>query len=118
MRKNSGQSLVCKIIYLEPAKRDLERFRVFMNENGLSNERINHILSGILNSIRNLEGNPRLGFSIGARYGYTTPYRGYITDPYIAVYEIVKGTVEIRRIYHQREDYIRDILVIEPGNPP
>ena len=103
-----------KIIYLEPARRDFERFREFMLQNGVSESRIDHILNGVIDSIRNLEGNPRLGYSIGAKYGYTTQYRGYITDPYIAVYEIVGNTVEVRRIYHIREDYIRDILVIEP----
>ena len=103
-----------KIVYLEPAKRDFERFREFMLANGVSAERVAHILNGVIDSIRNLEGNPRLGFSIGARYGFTTPYRGYITDPYIVVYEVTSTNIEIRRIYHQREDYIRDILVYEP----
>ena len=103
-----------KIIFLEPAKRDLERFREFVTQNGISEERANHILGGVIDSIRNLEGDPRLGFSIGARYGYTTPYRGYITDPYIVVYEISGNSVEVRRIYHHREDYICDILVVEP----
>ena len=103
-----------KIVYLELAIRDLERFRMFMRSNDMTEERINHILSGVIHSIRNLKDNPRLGFSIGARHGYTTPYRGYITDPYIVVYEITDETVEIRRIYHQKEDYIRDIIVIEP----
>ena len=103
-----------EIIILAPAFRDLERFRVFMQERDMSEERISHILNCVLDSIENLKGNPRLGFSIGVRYGYTTPYRGYITDPYIVVYEILGDFVEIRRIYHLREDYIRDILVIEP----
>ena len=103
-----------KIVYLEPAMRDLERFREFMRQNSVSEERISHILNGVIYSIRNLSGNPKLGFAIGARYGFTTPYRGYITDPYIAVYEIVNNTVEIRRIYHHKEDFIRDLLIIEP----
>jgi len=103
-----------KVVYLEPAKRDFERFREFMLQNGMSEERASHVLSGIIESIRNLEGNPKLGFSIGARYGYKTPFRGYITDPYIVVYEIVRDNVEIRRVYHLKEDYIRDIIVIEP----
>jgi len=85
-----------------------------MRANEMSEERINHILNGVIDSIGNLKDNPRLGFSIGARYGYTTPYRGYLADPYIVVYEIFDETLEIRRIYHQKEDYIRDILVIEP----
>ena len=102
-----------KITYLEPAKRDLERFREFMRSNNISPDQINHILSGMLYSIQNLKGNPRLGYSIGAKYGYTTPYRAYITDPYIVIYKITGNEVEIRRIYHQREDYIRDILVLE-----
>ena len=103
-----------KIVYLEPAKRDLERFREFMQQNMVSEERISHILNGMIDSIRNLEGNPRLGFAIGARHGFKTPYRGYVKDPYIAVYEIVDNTVEIRRIYHHKEDYIRHVLLIEP----
>ena len=103
-----------KIVYLEPAKRDFERFREFMLQNKMPEERINHILNGVIDSIRNLEVNPKLGFAMGARYGFTTPYRGYITDPYIVVYEIVNDTIEIRRIYHHKEDYIRDVLVIEP----
>ena len=103
-----------KVVYLEPAKRDFERFREFMSQNGVSEERVNHILSGVIDSVHNLEGNPELGFSIGARHGYKTPFRGYITDPYIVVYEIIRNTVEIRRIYHLKEDYIRDILVVEP----
>ena len=103
-----------KIVYLTAAKRDLERFSMFMRANDMSEERISHILNGVLDSIDNLGGNPRLGFSFGARHGYTTSYRGYLTDPYIVVYEITNETVEIRRIYHQKEDYIRDILVLEP----
>ena len=103
-----------KIVYLEPAKRDLESFREFLRQNTVSEERINHILNGVIHSIHNLEENPKLGFAIGARYGFTTPYRGYVTDPYIVVYEIVDNAVEIRRIYHHKEDYVRDLLVIEP----
>ncbi len=103
-----------KIIYLEPAKRDFERFRLFMRGNDVSEERILHILNGMIDSIRNLEDNPRLGYAIGARYGFTTSYRGYITDPYIMIYEIASDRIEIRRIFHQREDYVRDILIIEP----
>jgi len=85
-----------------------------MRANDVSEERISHILNGVIDSIGALKDAPKIGFSIGARYGYTTPYRGYITDPYIVVYEIVGETIEVRRIYHQKEDYIRDILVIEP----
>ena len=103
-----------KVLYLEPAKNDLERFREFMRTNDMSEERINHILSGVIDSIENLKYNPKLGYSIGARYGYTTAYRGWLSDPYIAICEIVGEVIEIRRIYHQKEDYIRDILVIEP----
>ena len=103
-----------RIVYLEPAKKDFERFRLFLRANDVSEERISHIINGVLDSIDNLECNPQPGFSFGSRRGYKTPYRGYITDPYIAVYEIVGKTIEIRRIYHQKEDYIRDILVIEP----
>jgi len=103
-----------KVFYLEPARGDLERFREFMRANDMSEERINHILNGVIDSIGNLKYNPKLGFSIGARYGYTTPYRGWLTDPYVVIYEIVGEAIEIRRIYHQKEDYIRDILVIEP----
>jgi len=103
-----------KIVYLESAIKDTERFRMFMRANDMSEERISHIINGVLDSIDNLEGNPKLGFSFGARRGYKTPYRGYLTDPYIVVYEIVGETVEIRRIYHQKEDYIRDVLVLEP----
>jgi len=103
-----------EIIYLAAAKRDLERFRMFMRGNDMSEERIDHILNGMIASIRNLRDNPRLSFSFGARHGYTTPYRGYLTDPYIVVYEIKEEAVEIRRIYHQKEDYIRDVLVLEP----
>ena len=103
-----------KVVYLEPAKNDLERFRMFMRTNSVSGERINHILNGVIDSIGALKYNPKIGFSIGARYGYTTPYRGFITDPYIVVYEIIGEIFEVRRIYHQKEDYIRDILVIEP----
>ena len=103
-----------RIEYQDAARRDLERFRDFMQANGMSAERINHILDGVIHSITNLEGNPRLGYSIGARYGYQSPYRAYITDPYIAIYKITAQKVEIRRIYHQKEDYLRDILVLEP----
>ena len=102
------------ILYLEPAKRDFERFRFFLRTNDVTEETISHILTGVIGKIRNLKENPMLGFSIGARYGYTTAYRGYITDPYIVIYEIVGDAIVIRRIYHQKEDYIRDILVIEP----
>jgi len=84
-----------------------------MRANDVSEELINHILSGMLDSIQNLKGNPRLGYSIGAKRGYTTPYRAYLSDPYIVIYKITGNEVEIRRIYHQREDYIRDILVLE-----
>ena len=103
-----------KISYLETAEWDFVRFREFMRANDVSEERIDHIINGVICSIRNLEGNPRLGFSLGARRGWTTPYRAYITDPYIVVYEVVGDTVQIRRIYHQKEDYIRDIIIIEP----
>ena len=103
-----------RIVYLEPAKRDLERFREFMRSNDLTEKRNNHILNGMIDAIAILKGNPKLGFSFGARHGYATPYRGFITDPYIVVYEIVGNDIEVRRIYHQREDYIRDILVLEP----
>jgi len=102
-----------KLVYFEPAKRDLERFRMFMLSNDIPPERVNHILSGMLDSIRTLESNPMLGYSIGAKHGYTTSHRAFITDPCIAIYKISGDEIEIRRIYHQREDYIRDILIME-----
>ena len=102
-----------KIIYLEPAKRDLERFREFMPGNGVTEERANHIINDVIDSVRNLRNNPCLGFSIGAKHGFSTSYRGYVTDPYIVVYEVVEKTIEVRRIYHHKEDYIRNVLLIE-----
>jgi plasmid stabilization system protein ParE len=98
-----------RIIYLESAKRDLERLRDFLLSGGVSGKRSNQIILSIIEGIRILENNPHIGFSFGGKYGFTTPYRGLVVGSYIVVYEVLEKTVEVRRIYSGREDYLREL---------
>ena len=99
-----------RIVYLEPAKRDLERLRDFLLVNGVSDRRSQEIIARIIVGIRILENNPHVGFSIGGKYGFTTPYRGLVVGTYIVIYEVTSSAVEIRRIYSGREDYLKELI--------
>jgi plasmid stabilization system protein ParE len=99
-----------KIIYLEPAKRDLERLRDFLVSSGVSERRSKEIIGDIVTGIRILKNNPHVGFSFGGKYGFSTPYRGLVAGKYIVVYEVVKQAVEIRRIYSGRENYLNELM--------
>jgi plasmid stabilization system protein ParE len=99
-----------KIVYLEPAKRDLERLREFLINGGVSEKRSGTIIKNIVVGIRILKNNPHVGFSFGGKYGFETPYRGLVVGSYIVVYEVTKQAVEIRRIYSGRENYLNEII--------
>ena len=101
-----------RIVYLSSAKRDLERLRNYLLANDVSNEKVNDIILKIINSNANLAMNPSLGFSIGGRFAYDTPYRGYLSlaGRYVSIYKIIDNMVEIRRVYSTHENYIRDLI--------
>jgi plasmid stabilization system protein ParE len=99
-----------KIVYLEPAKRDLERLREFLVNGGVSDKRSGAIIKSIVIGIRILENNPHVGFSFGGKYGFETPYRGLVVGSYIVVHEVTKKAAEIRRIYSGRENYLNDLF--------
>jgi plasmid stabilization system protein ParE len=98
-----------RIVYLEPAKRDLERLRDFLTGNGVSEKRSGALIKNIVVGIRILENNPHVGFSFGGKYGFETLYRGLVVGSYIVVYEVRGKTVEIRRIYSGHEDCLREL---------
>ena len=116
-----------RIIYLAPAQRDLLRFRDFLVDRGVAVQRAQEIIREIVISLRILTNNPRIGFSMGGKYGFHTPYRGLVCGKYVAVYEVfdplsgvarddinntggTEGYIEIRRIYHIREDHINQLM--------
>jgi plasmid stabilization system protein ParE len=99
-----------RVSYLEPAKRDLERLRDFLISSGVSEKRSGVLIRKIVDGIRILENNPHVGFSFGGKYGFETPYRGLVINSYIAVYEVTKKAVEIRRIYSGRENYLNELF--------
>jgi plasmid stabilization system protein ParE len=113
-----------EIVFLAPAQRDLARLKEFLKVNSVSEKRCNEIITDIVKKIRILADNPHVGFSFGGKYGFKTPYRGLVCGKYIAVYEAIdngdddtfqdkdatQGRVEIRRIYHGREDYISQLM--------
>ena len=117
----------CELLYLAPAQRDLLRLRGFLIANGVSGVRAGEIIRELTVKLRNLKESPYLGFPIGGKYGLATPYRGMVCGKYIAIYEVIKAEnpyldadkepvqqdpvrVEIRRIYHGREDYLSYLL--------
>ena len=116
MIDESPESNQYEIVYLAPAERDLRRLLDFLVGSGISLKRAQAIIRDIVKRIRILGNNPHLGFSIGNKYGIQTPYRGLICGKYIVVYEAIDAKdeetsrIEIRRIYHTREDYLTQIL--------
>jgi len=99
-----------QIIYLQPAQRDLARFQDFLQSSGVSKSKSDEILLGLIKRIRVLCKYPLRGYSIGGRYGFETPYRALIAGRYIAIYEVVNNQIQIRRVYHMREDYLSELL--------
>lgn len=101
-----------EIRYLAPAQRDLKRLLAFLLDNEVPEARAHEITLDIVKKVRTLRSNPLLGYSIGGRYGFETSYRGLVCGKYIAIYEVqesadqIGGYIEIRRIYHNRENYI------------
>ena len=99
-----------QIVYLQPAQRDLARFQDFLQGCGVSKTRSDEIILSLVRHIRILAKYPLRGYSIGGRYGFDTTYRALIAGRYIAVYEVVGEQIQIRRIYHMREDYLNELL--------
>jgi len=104
-----------EIVYLAPARRDLVRLIEFLTASGVTLHRAQEIIVGIVKKLRVLEDNPYLGFSFGGKYGFGTPYRGLVCGKYLAVYEPIEsgangiGRIEVRRIYHTREDCLTQL---------
>jgi len=119
MTKDEKDRLPYEIVYLAPAQRDLQRLMDFLTTNEVSPVCAQEIILEIVEKIRVLRENPLLGFSFGGKYGFTTPYRGILCGKYVAVYEPIEasddkhddkgGRIEIRRIYHEREDYLTQL---------
>lgn len=113
------QSPSYEIRYLAPAQRDLERLLAFLLANEVPRARAQEIILDIVKKIRILKRSPLRGYSIGGRYGFETPYRGLACRKYVAIYEVVEvadqtqGFIEIRRIYHTRENYL---VHLQSGN--
>ena len=99
-----------KILYLQSAQRDLQRLHSFLNSAGVSQHKSDSIIRELVERLRILTNHPHIGFNIGGKYGFTTPYRAFLAGSYIAIYEVVGKQVEIRRIYHQKEDYLSTLL--------
>jgi len=105
-----------EIVYLAPAHRDLRRLTDFLLANHVDPTRAQEIILEIVKKLRMLRDNPWMGFSIGGKYGFDTPYRALICGKYLAVYEVIgprcnkDGRIEVRRIYHGREDYLTQLL--------
>ena len=99
-----------KVVYLQAAQRDLTRFQDFLLSSGVSKEKSSSIILDLTKRIRALAQYPLRGYSIGGRYGFETPYRALIAGRYIAVYEVLDKQIQIRRIYHMREDYLNELL--------
>jgi len=101
-----------KVVYSEPAVRDLERIRDFFYANGVARALTEKYIAAVLSDIAYLGDQPELGFSIGEKYDFKTPYLGFIVwdGRYLAVYELVFLKVKILRIYSARENYIKDLL--------
>ena len=108
-----------KVVYSECANRDLHRFREFMSQNDIQPETIGRVLDGLLHSIETLADLPLLGFSLSERRRIPLPYRILLANPYIVVYDVHSDAhsqvVEIIRIFHQKEDYIRTLIGNEPS---
>jgi hypothetical protein len=98
------------LLFLDPALRDIQRLKEFLLSGELSEDRSNQIVDGLIRSIRTLKEQPFLGFSIGGKYGFNTSYRGFLSGQYISIYEITRNTIEIRRIYSVKENYLHDII--------
>lgn len=115
MTSEKSSNAQYEIVYLAPAQRDLERLRDFLTTNGVALSRAHEIIYGIVNRLRDLRQSPHLGFSLGGKYGLETPYRAHICGKYLAVYEPIEpckglqGRIEIRRIYHTKEDYLSQL---------
>ena len=115
MSKAEESHICYEIVYLSPAQRDLQRLMDFLTAYEVSQARAQEILQGTVEKISVLAKNPFLGFPIGGKYGFETPYRGLICGSYIAVYEPINATnragarIEVRRICHEREDYLSQL---------
>ena len=77
---------------------------------GISKTKSNEIIYDLVKRIRTLTKYPLRGYSIGGRYRYDTPYRALTAGRYIAIYEVIGKQIQIRRIYHMREDYLSELL--------
>jgi len=100
-----------ELVYLEPAKRDLERIRSFFLAQKVGEETASTIIASIVADANCLKDHPKLGFAIGEKYGYKSAYRGLLVckERYLIAYEITETAIEVRRIYSTRESYIKDL---------
>jgi plasmid stabilization system protein ParE len=99
-----------RIVYFQPAQRDLARLREFLRQAGVAQTKGDTIIRDLVKSIHALAKNPLKGYRVGGRYGFYTPYRALVAGRYLAIYEVVDKRVKIRRIYHQRENYLAELL--------
>ncbi|MCL2679889.1 MAG: type II toxin-antitoxin system RelE/ParE family toxin [Coriobacteriia bacterium] len=98
--------------YSEPAIRDLERIRDFFLAKDIQQAEVESYIRAISDDLDRLCDQPKLGFSVGAKYSFATPYRGLIVwgGRYLATYELTSTHIKIMRIYSTKENYIKDLL--------
>ncbi|MCL2826909.1 MAG: type II toxin-antitoxin system RelE/ParE family toxin [Eggerthellaceae bacterium] len=99
-----------QVVYLQPAQRNLARFQEFLLGCGVSKAKCDETIRSLVGHIRVLADDPLRGYSIGGRYGFDTKYRALLADRYVVIYEAVGEQIQIRRIYHMREDYLNELL--------
>ena len=101
-----------RVVYSEPAVRDLERIRDFFLVKGIQKLEVESYIKAISDDISRLQDQPELGFFLGEKHNFTTPYKGLIVwdGRYLAAHELVSDHIKIMRIYSTRENYIKDML--------
>ncbi|MCL2403329.1 MAG: type II toxin-antitoxin system RelE/ParE family toxin [Coriobacteriia bacterium] len=101
-----------RIVYSESAIRDLERIRDFFLASDIQRAEVESYIKTIDKDINRLQNQPKLGFSVGEKYGFATSYRGLVVwdGRYLATYELEPAKVKIMRIYSTKENYIKDLL--------
>ncbi|MCL2491265.1 MAG: hypothetical protein FWE87_00690 [Coriobacteriia bacterium] len=90
----------------------MERIRDFFRANGISDDDISAYIENVISPVRFLANQADMGFSIGMKYGYTTPYRGLVVwdGRYLVVYEPTNTAKKIQRVYSTRENYVKDLM--------
>ena len=103
-----------RLQYTPQAIADLQEIRSYIQHDLQNPKAAAKISKTILDTCAILKDHPKAGFSLQAKTGRETDFRGLVIANYLAFYRITGSEISLVRVLDGRQDYIR-VLFSDPN---